>query len=108
MTMEYTHELNREVRAISGWYELEKEGTLSLNGKKVLYALGNAALDSSCCGRWECYYAVVPGYVVHWKHRKNHQGMAVTMVEPVQGDGTKQKITKLLEQTEKVDQVLFW
>jgi len=51
---EYTHELNKEIRSISGGYELEMEGELEIYGKEVLYVVGNAVVDSSCCGMGGC------------------------------------------------------
>jgi hypothetical protein len=58
MIREYTHELNREVRSISGGYELEREEKFDMHGKEVLYVVGNAVVDSSCCG--------VGGAGTHW------------------------------------------
>jgi hypothetical protein len=108
LTTEYTHELDEEVRTISGWYMLERDGIIEIDGKEILFAVGNAAVDSSCCGSWGCYYAVVPGYVVDWKYKKNDKGLAVSAVEPVRDDGAKQRISALLEHRERVDQVCFW
>ena len=50
MTKEYTHELQVEYRSISGRYEPEKEGKIRVDGKEVLYVVGNAVVDSFCCG----------------------------------------------------------
>ena len=108
MTTEYTHELNEEVKSISGWYTLEREGTIDIDGKEILFAVGNAAVDSSCCGSWGCTYALVPGYVVDWKYKTNDKGMSVSTVEPVRDNEAKQRISALLECQEKVDQVCFW
>ena len=64
MTREYTHELNREVQSISGWYKLYKEEKIELMGKEVLYVVGDGVVESSCCGTGGCCYAVVPGFIV--------------------------------------------
>ncbi|MFH1350611.1 MAG: hypothetical protein ABII26_06690 [Pseudomonadota bacterium] len=108
MHREYTHELNKEVRSISGMYELEKEGTIEIDGKEVVYAVGNALLDSSCCGRFGCRYAVVPGFVVNWKYKKNDQETPVSTVEPITNEDFKKEISKILEANEWVNQVRFW
>lgn len=104
---EYTHELNREIRSISGGYELEREGKFEIHGKEVLYVVGNAIMDSSCCGVWGCRYALVPGYVKKFKTRQDEQGLWISEVEPVIDGATRQKITRLLEEKELVQQVQF-
>lgn len=107
MIREYTHELNREIRSISGGYELEREEKLEIHGKEVLYVVGNAIMDSSCCGVWGCRYALVPGYVKKFKTRQDEQGLWISEVEPVIDGATRQKITQLLEEKELVQQVQF-
>ena len=108
MTREYTHELNKEVRSISGGYELEREERIDLEGRQVVYAVGNAMVDSSCCGVWGCRYALVPGYVVRWKHSTTPDGDPVSEVQPIEDDKVKKRIVKLLESKEAVNQVRFW
>ena len=108
MVREYTHELNKEVRSISGGYTLEREGTIEVKGKEVLYAVGNGIVDSSCCGFWACRYAVVPGYVVEWKCKKDERGNPVSMVEAIEDEGLKRELTMVLKAKEGVSQVQFW
>ncbi len=108
MSRDYSHELGQEVRSISGGYELDREGTLEIDGRTIVYAVGNAVLDSSCCGFWGCRFAVVPGIVLRWKHKQNQQGIAVSEVDPIADDQLTKRITELLKQTEGVTQVQFW
>ncbi len=108
MTKEYTHELKKEVRSISGGYELEMEGKIEMEGKEVLYAVGNALVDASCCGTWGCRYALVPGYVVSWKYKKDDKGIPVSTVEPISDEPAKKELSQLLKKKEGVTQVLFW
>lgn len=105
---DYTHELNKEIRSISGGYELEKEARIEMDGREVLVAVGNGVVDSSCCGVWGCRFALVPGYVIDWKSRAGPEGLPVSRVEPIQDDKTKEKMSKLLEVKECVSQVIFW
>jgi hypothetical protein len=107
MIREYTHELNREVRSISGGYELEREAKFEINGKEVLYVVGNAVMDSSCCGAWGCRYALVPGYVKKFKTRQDKQGLWISEVEPVIDRVTRQEITRVLKEKEIIQQVQF-
>ena len=108
MTKDYTHELNKEVRSISAQYILDQEGRLEKNGRGILYALGNALVDSSCCGVWGCRFAVVPGYILKWRYRTDDQGNSVSSVEPIVDEAVKKELTKLLEAKESVSQVRFW
>ena len=103
----YTHELNNEVRSISGGYTLVREETIEIKGRKVLYAVGNAQMDTSCCGYWGCAYAVVPGYVLKWKYDSDDRGFSVSRVEPILDEDVKQDVKKYLQMKEGVDQVRF-
>ncbi len=107
MIREYKHELNKEVRSISGGYELEMEGKLEINGQEVLYIVGNAIVDSSCCGVGGCRYALVPGYVRQFKTRQDEQGLWISEVEPIIDMATRQEITRVLKEKEIVQQVQF-
>jgi hypothetical protein len=107
MTREYTHDIGREVRSISGGYELELEGKFEIHGKKVLYVVGNAIVDSSCCGMGGCRYALVPGYVKKFKTRQDEQGLWISEVEPIIGMAARQEITRVLKEKEIVQQVQF-
>ena len=104
---EYIHELGEEIRSISGAYELNMEGILEMHGEKVLYVVGNAVIDSSCCGVWGCRYALVPGVVRQFKTRQDEQGSWVSEVEPIVDRATRQEITQILEEREMVQQVQF-
>ena len=104
---EYTHEIGREVRSISGGYELEMEGKLEMDGEEVLYVVGNAVVDSSCCGVGGCRYALVPGYVRQFKTRQDQQDLWISEVEPIIDTATRQEIIQVLKEKEMVQQVQF-
>ncbi len=108
MTNYYTHELHAEVRSISGSYHLEEEGGIEIEGRKVLYALGTAAVDSACCGSYGCYFALVPGYVVQWKCKTDVAGLFISEVEPITDHSAKKKIEEILRGEKGVTQVVFW
>jgi hypothetical protein len=105
---EYTHELNQEIRSISGGYELDTELRVPWGGRQVLCVLGNAKLDASCCGLWGCRYALIPGYVVEWKCGKRREGQFFSKVETIRDERTRQELTVLLQSKEGVSQVRFW
>jgi hypothetical protein len=108
MTGEYVHqELNQEVTAIGGHYILLKEVRLPFQGREVLYLVGAAAFDSTCCGPGGCAYALVPGYVAAWKTKKNENGLAVSQVEPIHDEASQQEIRQVIAGRELVQQVQF-
>lgn len=108
MTREYTHiELNVEVDAIGGHYVLEKEVRLPYRGEEILYVVGMAIVDKSCCAPTGCRYAIVPGYVLDWHHRINGDNLPVSEVEPIRDQDARKEITGLIKKAEIVQQVEF-
>lgn len=104
----YTHELNKEVQSISGWYMLYKEGRIAHKGKEYLYLVGNGVVESSCCGVGGCRYAVIPGSIVGWKSGTNEDGLLTSVVEPVTDNKLKEELRDILLRREEVNQVQFW
>lgn len=107
MTIDYTHEMNTEIRSISGGYEFDTEGVIELDGREVLYVVGNAVADSACCGFWGCRYALVPGVLVRRHYTVSDNGAPISEVEPVTDPTLQKRLTKLLEQQEGAGQVRF-
>ena len=69
---EFVHpRLGQEVTAIGGHYVFGKEIRLPHNGREILYFVGYAVLDSTCCGVGGCAYVLVAGYIRQWKYKKN-------------------------------------
>jgi hypothetical protein len=104
----YTHaRLNDEVHSIAGYYCPEKEGRLQYNGREVLYVVGQATVDNSCCanGCWE--YALVPGYVLHWQNDIDEAGQPTSQVEPVSDSAAQEAIRKMIRESACVSQVNF-
>jgi hypothetical protein len=105
---EYVHqELSQEVTAIGGHYVLTKEARLPFRGREVLYLVGCAVVDSSCCGPGGCAYALVLGCVLRWKGKTNEDGLAVSQVESIRDEATQREIGRLIEEEEPVHQVTF-
>jgi hypothetical protein len=108
MTTLYTHDLHNEVRSISGGYTLDEEGTIEIGGRQVIYAVGNAILDSACCGAFGCRFAVVPGYVVRPRFAADDRGCLVSEVEPIRDAHVKEQLAKLIQKLRSTTQVVFW
>ena len=107
-TIDLVHpSLHEEVTAIGGHYILNKEERMLFAGREVLYLVGAAILDTTCCGTGGCGYAVVPGFVREWKGRQNERGLPVSQVEPVTDGETRKEIQRLIFKKEMVQQVRF-
>ena len=108
MSQEYVHQLlNQEATAIGGHYVLVKEARLSFRRKEVLYLVGHAAFDTTCCGVGGCAYALVPGFILEWKVNTDDDGLAVSLIEQVQDKAIQRDIQRLLRKKEIVQQVRF-
>jgi hypothetical protein len=106
--MQYIHRpLNTEVTAIGGYYHLVKEARLKHGERDVLYLVGHAAFETTCCGVGGCAYAIVPGYVLAWKSRIDPEGLSISMVEPVADPSDQDAIRRQLLQSERVHHVSF-
>jgi hypothetical protein len=105
---DYIHPvLNEEIRTISGHYVLSTENRLPFNDRQVLYFIGCALVDSSCCGKGGCTYALVPGYIRQWKYKLNAGNLSVTQVEPIRDKGVRQQLRLLIREKEGIQQVNF-
>lgn len=108
METEYAHqELNREVTAIGGHYLLVKEVRLPFRGREVLYLVGHAAFETTCCGAGGCAYALVPGFILSWQTRQDEEGLAVSEVESIHDPDTQQQLRRLIQKQEMVHHVSF-
>jgi len=107
-SIEYCHdELNKEVNAIGGRYILTHEKRFSVDENEVLYLIGYALFDSTCCGAGGCTYAVVQGTIQNWKKKKDENGNFVTDVVPIRNADLQQKIKNRIIENESVNQVVF-
>lgn len=108
MKREYIHQpLQTDIRSISGHYTWLKEDFLIFNQKRVLYAIGCGIIDSSCCGMGGCSWALVAGFVIHFKCRKNKDGNFISEIETIENDHLKNEIASIIKQKEKVQVVNF-
>ncbi len=107
-TKDFVHpELGSEVTAIGGHYVFGKEIRLPFNGRELLYYLGYAVLDSSCCGVSGCAYVLVAGFVKQWKYKTNQNGFYISKMNPIRNKLVQKDIRKLVEKKEMVFQVTF-
>jgi hypothetical protein len=105
---DFSHpKLNEQVTAIGGSYFLIKEVRLPFEGQELLYLIGAAIFDTTCCGTGGCAYALVPGFVHKWKYKADDNGRPVSQVSMVAGDRLRERIKAVILKNESVHQVDF-
>ncbi|HWQ76524.1 MAG TPA: hypothetical protein VN441_14520 [Syntrophomonas sp.] len=107
MLERYKHEiLNQEHKTISGYYTITHEIRLPFQGREVLYVVGYAEVDTSCCGTGTIRYALVAGYIASWK-QPQADGSFISQVELIREEDQRTKIESIIINREIVSQVSF-
>jgi hypothetical protein len=97
--IQFTHpELNERVEFFGGCYVFIEEGRITHQGKEVLYFLGMAAVEASCCGPGGSAFIKVPGYVRSWKKTRNALGQPVSEVERIHHKECQREIRRIFEE----------
>jgi len=99
--------LGREITAIGGHYVFGKEIRLPYNGREILYFVGYAVLDSTCCGVGGTAYVLVAGYIRQWKYKKNLNDFPVSRIVPIPAGSDQKHLRNLIQKKEMVYQVTF-
>jgi len=105
---DFSHpELNVQVTAIGGSYFMLKEERLCFSGEELLYLIGTAIFDTTCCGTGGCAYALVPGFIRKWHYKSDTNSRPVSLVKPIADDRIRKKIREMVFKKEFVHQVDF-
>ena len=105
----YTHlVLNEDVKCIAGYYTPLKEVRLKHNNREALYVVGQAEIESSCCGIGSYGYVLVPGYIINWQNERNGNGLPISEVEPISDKASRNNIRRIIQEAEHISQVEFW
>ena len=105
---EFEHPLlNEEITGIGGHYAVIKEVRLPFRGQEILYLVGCAVMDSSCCGRAGCAYVRVAGLIRRWRYKSAQTGQPVSLVELVRDPVVQKELRGIICRTESVQQVCF-
>lgn len=105
---DYIHDpLDTEVNAIGGRYVFTDECRLPFSGRELLYLVGHALFDSTCCGFGGCRYALVQGFITGWKKKTTPEGRYVTTVERISDAREQKEIQDLIHNRVTVNQVKF-
>ena len=109
MTMEFSHpQLGEEVRALSGYYVPREEHVLPHDGREVLYIVGDACIDASCCGVASWSYVQVPGFLVKKHVRGGGTTPIVSEVETIQDREVRNNVTGSLLKLYPGTRVEIW
>lgn len=100
-------QLGREVTAIGGHYVFGQEIRLPFHSREVLYFVGYAVLDSTCCGVGGIAYVLVAGFLRRWKYKKDRDDCFVSLIEPIIDQAVQKEIKSLIQKREMVYQVSF-
>jgi hypothetical protein len=107
-SLDFSHpEIDQQVTAIGGSYFILKEVRMPYEKEEILYFIGAAVFDTTCCGTGGAAYALVPGFIRKWKFKKDLNGRPVTRVTPISSSNTKQRIKKIINKNESIHQVDF-
>lgn len=97
IVQEFLHPpLKEPVNFLGGYYLFSEEGRLPYREREVLYLLGVAVVESSCCGPGGCVFIKVPGYIHSWKKRISASGRYISEVESIASTAEQKEISKLL------------
>ena len=108
-TREYTHqELRTDYTGLAGYYCPYKEVKLDYQGRQVLYIVGHAAIESSCCGISNWDYVLVPGYILNWQKSANEHGLPVSLVEPIHDPAIRAELSQMITCEENTNRINFW
>jgi hypothetical protein len=96
---EFVHpELNQRVDFFGGGYLFTEEGKLDYRGKEVLYLVGMAGIESSCCGIGGCAFIKVPGYIRTWEKGRSESGQPISEVERIDARDQQIEIQEFLKE----------
>jgi hypothetical protein len=95
----YVHpELNHPWEFFSGTYVFIEEGRLTCLGKEVLFFIGLAEVQASCCGRGGGGFIKIPGFLQSWKFESAEDGRPVSGIERISDEGCRNEIRSVLRE----------
>lgn len=106
--LDFVHpELGREITAIGGHYVFVKEICLPYRDREILYFVGYAVLDSTCCGVGGCAYVLIAGFIRQWKYKADESGATLSQVEPIRNETIQKEVRALIRNKELIYVVAF-
>jgi len=109
MRMEFTHpELGQEVQTLAGYYVPVEEHVLPHNGREVIYILGHACIEASCCGAASWSYIQGPGVLLSKHIRDGGSTPPVSEIETIQDEEDRNTIRQSLTKKYPSAQIEIW
>jgi len=102
-------QLGEDVKGRAGYCVAMEEGSLSHEGREVLYILGYACIDNSCCSaprNWG--YVQVPGFLLRRNVDHDDGGRPVSEVETIGDERDRNRIRQALLERYPGIQVDMW
>ena len=109
MTIEFSHpELGKEVQALAGYYTPQEEHTLPYDGREVIYIVGHACVEASCCGNRNWGYVQVPGFLVRKHIRGGGTTQPISEIETIKDETDRNDIRQALRKKYPDAQIEIW
>ncbi len=100
----YRHDATPGQEFVNGRYELGEPKHTVIDGHDILYSLGSALLDNSCCGSFGCAYALVIGEL-----EDGEAGKAAPQVREIDAEAPlAERIRSALLEREAISVVNFY
>ena len=107
-TQDFIHpRLGQEVTAIGGHYVFGKEVRIPFRGREILYFVGYAVLDSTCCGVGGVAYVLVAGFVWDWKFKKDQNESFISRIEPIGDPVVQKEVSRMIRPKGMVHQITY-
>src|SRR4030042_401350 len=109
MTIEFTHpELGQEVKTFAGYYIPLEEHVVPYNEREVIYILGHACIEASCCGSARWGYIQVLGFLVRQNIPGGKGTLPVSEIESIQDEEDRNSIRESLEKKYPSMRIEIW
>lgn len=96
-----------EIESIGGRFSIVAESCINYRGRTVLYCVGIAIIDRSCCGAGGYRFIHVPGYITDRQYRVDSRGRPISIVQPVNTKQEMKEIKGMLDKLYPHSQVSF-
>ena len=108
-TFEYRHDPTLCQEFVNGGYELGEVKQMTIGGRDILYRVGSAMLDNSCCGNFGCGFGLVIGERIGDVRAATASEAAVSQVRELSSDAPDaETIRNTLMQHEALGVVNFY
>jgi hypothetical protein len=109
MKKEYSHlELGTEVHNIAGYYVPLEEHVIPFEGKELIFLLGFACVQSSCCGVRSWNYLQEPGFLIKKHVKGGGETPLISEVDTIEDSDTRLRIAEILAAQYPGNDIDWW